>query len=219
MAEPTRTTGRPPKLTQVILTDPDGTKITVHDRIVSSLRAGNYIEASAALAGVTKHSVYEWLKIGAQAHTDVSNGRRRLTDLRKHERDCMTFSDAVAEAQAAAEVRDVAQLAQLANGGAKVKVVTTKKVDGKVTEVIEREEVLPPNPQVIEWRLERRFPDRWGRRRLEVSGPGGEAIPVEARVAGIVAAARAFHGTETGDARADDGAGELPVDAADEVES
>src|SRR5690625_7108873 len=46
-------TGRPTKLTP-----------EVHDTIVDALRAGNYIETAAALAGVSKVSLYAWLKIG-----------------------------------------------------------------------------------------------------------------------------------------------------------
>lgn len=210
-------TGRPPKLQQTIAHTKDGQPVTVHDRIVTSLRAGNYIEASAALAGITKQSVYEWLKIGAQASADLANDRTTLTKLTKHQRDCLAFSDAVAEAQAAAEVRDVATLSKLAEGGATVTTVTEKKDQtGNVVETTTRTEVAQPSAQVLQWRLERRFPDRWGRRRIEVSGPDGEAIPVEARVAGLVAAARAFHGDG---ARADDPepeGPELPADEADD---
>lgn len=35
------------------------------------------------------------------------------------------------------------------------------------------------NWQAAAWRLERRFPDRWGRRSFEVSGPKGGPIPVQ----------------------------------------
>lgn len=210
-------TGRPPKLQQTIAHTKDGQPVTVHDRIVSSLRAGNYIEASAALAGVSKQSVYEWLKVGAQASADLANGRVAPSKLTKHQRDCMGFSDAVAEAQATAEVRDVAALSKLADGGTKVTTVTEKKDRaGNVVETVTRTETLAPSPQVLQWRLERRFPDRWGRRRIELSGPDGEAIPVEARVAGLVAAARAFHGAPDDDDPGDGSEVELPADSADE---
>lgn len=183
--------GRPPKLRQRIATNTDGDPVTVHDRIVSSLAAGNYIETAAALAGVSKQSVYEWLKVGAQASTDVTNRKTTLAKLTQHQRDCIEFSDAVAEAQAQSEVRDVATLAQLARGGT---AVTTKRVKkdaaGNVVETVETVETLKPDPHVLTWRLERRFPDRWGRRTLEISGPDGDAIPVEVRVAGLLAAAR-----------------------------
>lgn len=61
------------------------------------------------------------------------------------------FSDAVKKAQAWSEDRDVKLIANAAGS----------------------------QWQAAAWRLERRFPDRWGRReRHEVSGPGGEPIAV-----------------------------------------
>ncbi len=62
------------------------------------------------------------------------------------------FSEALAEALAVAEVADVASIAKAAKDG---------------------------QWQASAWRLERKFPDRWGRReRHEVSGPGGRPIEV-----------------------------------------
>ncbi len=36
--------------------------------------------------------------------------------------------------------------------------------------------------QPAAWILERRFPDRWGRKRLEVSGPDGSPVPISGSV-------------------------------------
>jgi len=207
--------GRPSKITTVVAIDPDGNNITAADRIVQCIRMGGYHETAAATAGVDKTTLYEWLKVGAQA-TDLHQRQGvPLSKLTAHQLRCMEFSHAVAEAEALSEMDDVATAAELAAGGRVHKVVTTKRdKDGNVLEAVERTETLQPNAAVLTWRLERRFPDRWGRRRIEVSGPDGEAIPVEVRVRSIIAAARAFHG-ETIDARAteveehdDDQAGE-----------
>ena len=84
-------------------------------------------------------------------------------------------------------------------------------------------EDLEPNAAVLTWRLERRHPERWGRRRIEVSGPDGEAIPIDARVSAIVAGARAFLGADVTDgaldvaARAPLDSGALSDDQADEA--
>ena len=206
--------GRPSKITTVVAIDANGQEITAADRIIQCIRMGGYHETAAAAAGVDKTTLYEWLKVGAHA-TDLHH--RQGIPLRKltaHQQRCMEFSHAVAEAEAIAEMDDVATLAELAQGGRIQRTVTTKRdAEGKVLEATERTETLQPNAAVLTWRLERRHPDRWGRRRIEVSGPDGDAIPVEVRVASIVAAARAFHGeTPAIDARAtevdDDQAGE-----------
>lgn len=118
--------GRPTKLTREI-----------HDRIVTAIRAGNYIETAAAHAGIHKDTLYHWLKRGREA----SSGPYRA------------FSDAVQKAWADAEIRDVTLIAKAA----------------------EKEWTAAA------WRLERKFPDRWGRKdRHEVSGPNGQPIRVSA---------------------------------------
>lgn len=208
---------RPTRMHDVLHVTTDGREVTVRDRILDAITAGNYIECAAALAGIHKDTFYEWLKVGAQASADLHSGRRTEADLTEHDHDCRSFSDAVVEAQARSEARDVAQLAELARGGRKIESSTVKKdAAGNVVETTTRTEVAEPSAAVLQWRLERRFPDKWGRRRIEVSGPDGEPIPVEARVAGLVAAARAFHGAEVEADDGDEPEVELPADAADE---
>ena len=66
------------------------------------------------------------------------------------------FSDAVGKAIAESEVRDVQKLAKA------------------------------PEWQTVAWRLERRFPTRWGRMdRQEISGPGGGPVQTNATVTAI----------------------------------
>jgi hypothetical protein len=112
------------------------TKLTpeLQDRVVAYVRAGNYVETAAAAAGVSKVSLYDWLKRGARGEAPYD-----------------AFADAMAQAVAMAEARDVALI-------------------GKAAET---------QWQAAAWRLERKFPDRYGRReRHEVSGPDGGPIPV-----------------------------------------
>ena len=117
-----KTGGRPPKFNQETL-----------DTIVRAIRGGNYVETAAAMAGVSKSTLYDWLKQGARAKTG------KLKE----------FSDAVNQAQGEAEARDV-----LTIGGA-------AKLDWRAAA----------------WRLERKFPDRWGRRdTMKHTGPGGGPI-------------------------------------------
>lgn len=212
--------GRPPKLNTVVLTrdHPESgrkVKVTAGERIIEALRIGEYVETAAELAGVSKRTVYEWLKVGAQATDAVERQGRTLKSLTAHQRDCMEFSHAVAEAQALARTDDVATLAELAHGGRQIVTTTVKRdAEGKVVEHTTRTETAQPNAAVLMWRLERRHPEDWGRRRIEISGPDGEAIPLEVRASSLVAALRQHQGhgeaiettaTETTD---DDQAGE-----------
>jgi hypothetical protein len=174
--------GHPSDITREVGRDQEGNPITSADRIVQAIRAGNYIEAAAPLGGVDKRTAYHWLKTGAKAYAKDDAVR---TDF---ERACMSFSHAVAKAQAEAEAEDVAQLARLARGGLPQIVTTVKIVDGKEVERTTKTEATLPNDRVLTWRLERRFPDRWGRQRVELTGPEGEAIPVEVRATKLVEA-------------------------------
>src|SRR6266550_3727789 len=108
--------GRPSKLT------PDVSK-----RIIDSVRAGNYLETSAAFAGVSKVTLFNWMKRGNAQQT----GKYR------------EFLTSIEKALAEAEMRDV---------------LTISRASEK-------------NWQAAAWRLERKFPGRWGRK-LEVGSIG-----------------------------------------------
>lgn len=102
--------GRPTKLTAEI-----------QDEIIKAIKAGNYIETACALVGISKETLYYWLRRGAEA---------KRNNIYKQ------FSDAVKKAMAFAEARDVSIIGEA----------------GKT------------NWQAAAWRLERKFPDKWGRR-------------------------------------------------------
>lgn len=105
-----------------------------HNKIITAIRAGNYIETAAAYAGVNKSTLYEWLKRGEREKQRVAeNSRYRI---RESEKPYVEFSNAVEKALAEAEIRDVAIIAKAAK----------------------------EQWQAAAWRLERKFPDRWGRK-------------------------------------------------------
>lgn len=107
--------GRPIKLTP-----------EVQEKILNAIRLGNYIETAAAHAGISKDTLYRWLKLGARYNKPPYR----------------EFSDAVQKALADAEARDVAIIYEAAK----------------------------EQWQASAWRLERKFPARWGRRdRMPVS--------------------------------------------------
>ena len=116
---------------------PRPTKLTpkLQERIAGFVRAGAYVETAAAAAGVSKVTLYAWLKRGAADEGPFA-----------------AFAEAIEEAQALAEMRDLALI-------------------GKAAET---------EWTAAAWRLERKFPDRYGRRtRLEHSGPDGSKVSHE----------------------------------------
>jgi hypothetical protein len=92
----------------------------VRAKLVQAVAAGNYLETAASYAGISKDTLYRWLRRGAKE----KQGPYR------------DFAEAVRKAMADAEVRDVARVAQAAE----------------------------KNWQAAAWRLERKFPAKWGRR-------------------------------------------------------
>ena len=129
--------GRPTKL-----------NIDTHNKIISAIRAGNYIETAAAYAGINKSTLYDWLKRGEREKQRVAQNPRY--NIRKSEKPYVEFSNAVEKALAEAEVRDVAIIAKAAE----------------------------EQWQAAAWRLERKFPDRWGRKRLDIEHSGEIGIKI-----------------------------------------
>lgn len=142
--------------------------VTVTDRILASLRSGNYFEQACAQAGIHRQTGYGWLRIGARTYERVHRLLTTHDKLTLHEQRCIAFSAAVAQAEAEWEVNANNVLENLGRGGI-VQTTVTEKTEPDATapggfRVIERttrRETLAPNPQVIEWRLTRRFPERY----------------------------------------------------------
>ena len=129
--------GRPTKL-----------NFDTHNKIISAIRAGNYIETAAAYAGINKSTLYDWLKRGEREKQRVAQNPRYK--IRKSEIPYVEFSNAVEKALAEAEVRDVAIIAKAAE----------------------------EQWQAAAWRLERKFPDRWGRKNLNIEHSGEIGIKI-----------------------------------------
>jgi transposase len=127
-----RPTGRTTKLTPQI-----------QQKIVDAIKAGNYQETAATYAGITPSTFYRWMQQAEQP--------RAPRPLRE-------FREAVLEARAQAEVRNVALVQKAANDG---------------------------SWQAATWFLERSFQNRWGKNpatKLEVSGPEGGNLKMDVSV-------------------------------------
>lgn len=117
------------------------TKLTKEliEEIATYLRAGNYIETTAHLVGINRDTIYEWLKRGNAEIARISKSNRAR--VRKKEELFVEFTDTVKKAQAQSEAMLVAQI-------------------GKASE---------KNWTAAAWRLERKYPDRWGRTERNVA--------------------------------------------------
>ncbi len=148
--------------------------VTVADQIISALRSGNYLEPAAAAAGVDSETVYGWLKVAGRARLRAKGRSLDEIEMTDHERKCLEFSGSVLHAWGIYETAANVLLTQLERGGLETTSTSTKQVlterviDGELKTVwtdVERYvrvTVLPPDPKVLMWRLERRFQERYG---------------------------------------------------------
>ncbi len=140
----------------------------IQDTIVTAVRHGNYLETAAALAGIHRDTLYTWIRKGVTAKTEDK---------------FKAFSDMLSRAMAQSETEAVAAINEAGMGHPVTRYRTAKKPliengrpvlddDGKpvyIEEIIE-ESTVETDWRALAWRLERRFPRRWGRREyLETS--------------------------------------------------
>lgn len=110
----------------------------IRDKIINAIKAGMYVESAAKYAGISKDTFYDWLDKGAK----------------KLDPKLVEFSDAVGKAMGESELRDVLNIERAAQG-AKAKY----DANGVLTQ-----QEMKPDWKASAWRLERKFPKRWGRR-------------------------------------------------------
>lgn len=158
--------------------------------VLATLRSGGTWDFAARMAKVHQATIREWNTRGAAILADLDPETTTLDP------------DTPDETAAYLAFHLEAEAARIGSVVAALSTIDRASRAGNLTAA---EMILKRHPEAKPYR-----PDP----RLELSGPDGDAIPVEVRVAGLVAAARAFH---TDDAPAEDGDEpevELPSDAA-----
>lgn len=197
-------TGRPPKLDEIIGTrlvkrnpgTPDehveAVPLSRIDQIVGDIKVGLNAERAAARAGIRRETQKEWENTASAARTALAQGTRTEDELTDKERSCLSFSNTLHDAEIEWELQSNMLLQGLAQGGQVLEVITTRvEPNGKTTTTTRRESTLP-DPKVLMWRLQHRFPDRYTQK-VVVAGAGEDgAIPVEVRAANIAAAVAAL---------------------------
>ena len=152
--------------------------VTVQARILTSLRAGNYLVDAAMEAGVSLSSLKKWI---ADAKV-IAGTERPLTD--DAESRLLSFAAAVHRAQAEWVVRTNAMLEVEQRGGVKVE-TTEETLDPETGEVLTRKrrvEYSRPDSALAMKRLARRHPAGFGPV-VKVTGADGGPIEVSTRLA------------------------------------
>jgi hypothetical protein len=156
---------------------------TISQQIIELLRCGNYFEQACMATGVGRRTPYDWLREGAKTSRLLAADPK--TKLTRAQKDCYQFWKGCMQAQAEWETRSLELLEAVAMGGAEidgriigpVKITKVRKDGpfGPSTEV--KTEFLPPDPKVLMWRLERMYPERYGRK-IEIRGETSLADPL-----------------------------------------
>ena len=126
-------------------------------KICDMLRAGNYLETAAAYAGIDKATLHRWLKRGRAEMDRIASQGKGK--IKRSEQPFVDFCNSVEKALSEGEVRDLIIISNAA------------KSDWKAAA----------------WKLERKFPDKWGRKErvdanLHHSGKDGGPIQHEQNI-------------------------------------
>lgn len=131
--------GRPTKITEELI-----------QKICLAIKVGSYIETAAIYCGVSKDLLFKWFQNGHKNPNSIYG----------------KFLLEVEKAFAESELRDIS----IINDAARGSVTATPIVDPNGNQLIDKDGQpmwiipKPPNWNAAAWRLERKFPKKWGRR-------------------------------------------------------
>jgi len=141
----------------------------IKGRILVAIEHGAYMETAAAHAGIAKDTLYRWLKQGARDRDDGRN-----TQLSE-------FSMSVDQALAKAELIDLQTISKFAAGfevvTQKIETVVDKQGNVLHTRRQTEERKMRRDWQAAAWKLERRYPSKYGRRVAFTDGEGKAVAP------------------------------------------
>ena len=164
--------GRPTIITHPLqVTDPltgEARQTTVAERIVDLIETGAYAERAARSCGVATSTFYAWLDQGGKVRQRLGidpQAKMTVAD-RRH----LEFLEAVEAAEFRYEMTALQALEAIALGRITTETVTEKytavtKDDGTVEQVLAERTVRTqqqlPSAAAIQWKLTRRFPERY----------------------------------------------------------
>lgn len=109
----------------------------IHKKIIEALRAGNYVQVTCDYAGIDTATFYKWMKRGEKGQKPFDQ-----------------FFSAVREAQAQGEMKHVVNIDRCGLGRP-----AQYDQQGKLIQA-----AIDPDWKASSWVLERKFPERWGKR-------------------------------------------------------
>lgn len=122
--------------------------------ICESVRRGAPLEAAAKAAGIAESTLYHWRERGEAVLTAVANGHKRVQDLDAQERLAASFSEDLEKARGECEDQLVRIVSHAALGH-------PAEFDERGRKIRDERK---PNPTMAVILLERKWPQRWGRR-------------------------------------------------------
>jgi hypothetical protein len=118
--------------------------------IVQAVSQGVPFTQAAWVAGIADATALEWLQRGEGSHPTRPSTARFAA-----------FAEAMKKAEAQDEARRVERINQAAQGGTITHEKTITKANGDVIREVSR---AMPQWQADAWHLERKYPERWGRK-------------------------------------------------------
>lgn len=143
--------------------DPEGRPVTVTERVATAIRLGATIRTAASRAGVANATLHSWLRNGNRHAAALASGARLEADLTDAEHAELTLARDYEAASAACEMALLTQLDAVSRPRQARTVTVRTDADGQVDRT-ERTEDLDPDAATIRWRLERGYPEHWGKR-------------------------------------------------------
>lgn len=134
--------GPPPKLNKQLV-----------NQIAALIQAGNYYETAAAVVGVSRSTMWRWLREGKRLRDGLELKERKWLELTTFQRHMVRLSGACEEASAQSEALGLQEITNLAKSG---------------------------HFPALKWKMERRYPARWGPRNQEPQD--GDAVEQEAEI-------------------------------------
>lgn len=178
---------------------PDGNPVTVAQAIIEAITAGEYLETAAPRCGIKVTTARGWLLVGGQTRLkqNVTPGRLRTTT---HQRKCRDFLDAYETAAAQYEGDTLREIDEIARGGRRIVTVRSKRrflgpndTEGTIVERIEETRTIPPDGQLLVWRLAHRIPGRYSPKlQIQNMPPEEGALSPEEEAESLADALEAF---------------------------
>lgn len=155
--------------------------MTVIDVVQETMRLGGFLHDAAARVGVAVETLRTWRTMGNRCLAEITQGKRRRSEMNRHERNCATLAAKMDLAEAEARTSLMALVNKVAHGEYKRKETTTETdAAGAVIKNVTREIDVGPDSHMISWWLQHRWPADFNRSRLEITGADGGAVQVDA---------------------------------------